>query len=55
MAPITLRSRAQITALLDGLEVVEPGVIAQPWWHPDGEPPQNPLANWAYGAMARKP
>lgn len=32
--PITLRSRAQITALLDGYQVLEPGVVEPVRWRP---------------------
>ena len=55
-APITLRTRAQITAFFDGLDLLEPGVVAQPWWRPDSDQvAADPRANWGYGAVARKP
>jgi hypothetical protein len=54
--PITLRSPDQIAGFFDGLEVLEPGVVAQPWWRPDDEQPtEDPGLNWGYGALARKP
>jgi hypothetical protein len=33
--PSKLRSRAQIAALFDGLELVEPGLVLVPQWRPD--------------------
>lgn len=35
--PIFFRSRAEITALFDGLTVVEPGVVEIPQWRPESE------------------
>jgi hypothetical protein len=53
--PITLRTPTQIAGLIDGLEVVEPGVVAQPWWRPGQPLTDDPALNWGYGAVARKP
>lgn len=36
--PVTPRSAAEITAMLEGLELVDPGVVWAARWHPDGEP-----------------
>ncbi|WAL75328.1 SAM-dependent methyltransferase [Kitasatospora sp. YST-16] len=33
--PLTMRSREQITAFFEGYELVEPGVVYLPEWHPD--------------------
>lgn len=53
--PATLRTRGEILAFFGGLELVDPGLIAQPWWRPDpGSPPADPDANWMYGGLARK-
>jgi hypothetical protein len=52
-----LRSREQITRFFDGLDLVEPGVVHLPDWHPD-EPVSRPLdiSGLLYlGALARKP
>jgi hypothetical protein len=54
-APITLRSPQRITGFFDGLDLLDPGLVPQPWWRPDGEVTANPDANWGYGAVARKP
>jgi O-methyltransferase involved in polyketide biosynthesis len=50
---IRARSRAEVAAFLDGLDLVEPGLVAAPRWRPDSgtEPAETPL--WA--AVARKP
>ncbi|MGH3786306.1 MAG: SAM-dependent methyltransferase [Pseudonocardiaceae bacterium] len=34
-APLTMRTRAQIEALVGGFELVPPGVVFMPLWHPD--------------------
>ncbi|MFF5173592.1 SAM-dependent methyltransferase [Micromonospora sp. NPDC000089] len=51
------RSRAQFTALLDGLEPVEPGIVPVTRWRPDvPEAERPPLAEASIlGAVARKP
>ncbi len=33
--PMTMRSQAQVTALLDGFDLVEPGVVFLPQWRPE--------------------
>jgi O-methyltransferase involved in polyketide biosynthesis len=47
---IRARDRAQIAAFVDGLELVEPGLISAPLWHADGAADEVPL--WA--VVARK-
>ncbi len=54
--PVILRSPEQIAGFLDGLEVLEPGLVSTPRWRPDpvdigGEPPEVDQ----FGAVARKP
>jgi hypothetical protein len=34
-APLTMRSRAEIERLLDGFDLVSPGVVYMPLWRPD--------------------
>jgi hypothetical protein len=49
--------REQITRFFDGLDLVEPGVVHLPDWHPD-EPVRRPLdisGLLFLGALARKP
>jgi len=52
---VRLRSRADLTDLLAGLELVEPGLVTVPEWRPDeGEPvPSQPIP--LYAVVARKP
>jgi hypothetical protein len=54
---VATRSRDEITAFFDGLELVEPGVVFLPEWRPD-QPVEYPLAvggQLLLGGMARKP
>ncbi|BCJ46290.1 hypothetical protein GCM10010168_52410 [Actinoplanes ianthinogenes] len=37
--PLVLRDRAQVAGLFEGWELVEPGVVFCPQWHPDPEDP----------------
>jgi hypothetical protein len=38
-----LRSREEIASFFDGLDIVGPGVVYLPRWHPGGgAPPQGP-------------
>lgn len=52
---MTVRSYDQVSRLLTGLELVEPGLVSLPRWRPEaspwGEPPELP----AVCALARKP
>jgi hypothetical protein len=53
--PVILRSPAQIAGFLDGLELLEPGLVSTPRWRPDpvdigGEPQEVDQ----FGAIARK-
>lgn len=50
--PYTPRPQAQIRAIFDGLELVEPGVSSITEWRPDGI--QRPAIS-AYGGVGRKP
>jgi S-adenosyl methyltransferase len=52
-----MRSRDEITAFFDGLDLVEPGIVFLPEWRPD-RPVSHPLevgAQLLLGGMARKP
>jgi S-adenosyl methyltransferase len=52
-----LRTREEITRFFDGLEIVEPGIVYLPEWHPD-EPVAQPLdiSGLLYiGGLGRKP
>ena len=51
--PFTLRSRAQIMDLLDGFDLVEPGLVPLPEWRPDFNTDRTPLKGPTLGAVAR--
>lgn len=38
-APLVLRSLAEVRALFEGWELVDPGVVQVPLWRPDSKPP----------------
>ncbi|MEV0171863.1 SAM-dependent methyltransferase [Streptomyces sp. NPDC050803] len=50
--PYFLRPVDQIEAYFEGLDLVEPGVVPVPLWHPDTEHPA-PIGQ--HGGLARKP
>ena len=54
--PGLARSRAEILALMEGTELVEPGIVWTPEWRPD-EPadPDQPPERLVYAAVGRKP
>jgi S-adenosyl methyltransferase len=54
--PITYRDRDQIRALFDGWELVEPGVVWLPEWHPDwpDDVGQNPAEVLLAGGVGKK-
>ncbi|GAA2127410.1 SAM-dependent methyltransferase [Streptomyces synnematoformans] len=44
----------RVTAFFDGFDVVEPGVVQLPRWHPDGPVPPRLLDEvWLYGGVGR--
>jgi hypothetical protein len=52
---VLLRTHAETTALFDGLELVQPGVVRVNEWRPDAEADSDNLSAALYGAVARKP
>jgi hypothetical protein len=55
--PLVDRTRGEIAGFLDGLELVEPGLVPVDQWRPDGPSAAVPGGRqppW-YGAVARKP
>jgi hypothetical protein len=48
----TRRTREQVTAFFDGLELLAPGVVQTPQWRPETPPPATPVPMWA--GVARK-
>ncbi|MFJ3788866.1 SAM-dependent methyltransferase [Kitasatospora sp. NPDC090091] len=53
-APLVGRSRDQVRSFLDGLEVLDPGVVTVPLWRPDTTPAPDADRVSMYGAVARK-
>jgi len=49
---ITFRTRAQVAAFFDGLELVEPGLVSTPQWRPGAGVSPRPLPGWV--GVARK-
>ncbi|TCP54905.1 S-adenosyl methyltransferase [Tamaricihabitans halophyticus] len=55
--PVTLRSRAEVAALLDGIELIEPGLIFTPLWRPeelDQVGTEEAKRSGVYAAVGRK-
>jgi hypothetical protein len=54
---LTSRSRAQVEALFKGWDLVDPGVVWVPQWHPEWpqDPQHRPESLALYGGVARKP
>ena len=54
---VTLRNKAQVEALFDGWELIDPGVIQVPLWRPEGRKPRPKELDkaWVYGGAGRKP
>ena len=54
-APFVPRTRAQVLRFFDGFELVEPGVVAAPWWRPDPSHAVEHLEGaWIFGGVGRK-
>ncbi|MDQ0809243.1 hypothetical protein QFZ63_000957 [Streptomyces sp. B3I7] len=55
-SPVTARSRAEILGLLDGFELVEPGLVHVPLWRPgpDDDVPDNPSEYWVLAGVGRR-
>lgn len=53
--PIHARTRAQVTALLHGFDLIEPGVVYMPLWRPNPseQAPENPERYSGYAAVGR--
>ncbi|GIF69750.1 hypothetical protein Ais01nite_77850 [Asanoa ishikariensis] len=52
--PMTMRTRAEVTALFAGLELVPPGVVEMTHWQPDPDTDQS-IELAGYAAMGLKP
>ncbi|MEU9073790.1 SAM-dependent methyltransferase [Kitasatospora sp. NPDC048538] len=54
-APLVGRTRDEVRAFLDGLDVLTPGVTTVPLWRPETTPSPDADRVSMYGAVARKP
>ena len=48
------RTRSQFAAFFDGIELLEPGIVQVPYWHPDEELSPEAASVWSYGGVGRK-
>ncbi len=55
VAPVTLRTFGQVARFLDGLELVEPGIVQCHRWHPGPGVPAGEYEVAGWGAVGRKP
>ncbi|NUT35227.1 MAG: hypothetical protein HOV79_19400 [Hamadaea sp.] len=55
--PMIMRTHAEISAFLDGWDLLEPGLVRLPLWRPGDEDvlPEDPETFAGYAAVARKP
>ncbi|ONI84610.1 hypothetical protein ALI22I_29120 [Saccharothrix sp. ALI-22-I] len=55
--PMTMRSRAEVTAFFDGFDLVDPGVVYLPLWRPESpdEVDEHPERFTGLAAVGRKP
>ncbi|NRQ33001.1 SAM-dependent methyltransferase [Nonomuraea sp. NN258] len=54
-SPLTLRTLDEVTGFFDGLELLEPGVVALPRWRPDPETLHVERESVYYAGVGRKP
>ena len=56
-AQLHVRRRKDVLALVDGLDLVPPGLVWTPQWHPEpgAEMPSRPADSLCYALVARKP
>ncbi|MEY9933615.1 hypothetical protein ABH926_008271 [Catenulispora sp. GP43] len=48
------RDHARITAFFEGFDLIDPGLVRVPLWHPTEEPPADIDQYWMYGGVGRK-
>jgi len=53
---VTLRDPERIERFFDGFDLVEPGAVHVPGWHPELEPhPESNPTRWHFGGIGRRP
>jgi hypothetical protein len=57
MAPAKWRGHAEIRGFFDGFDLLEPGLVFNSQWRPDGPAPfgDQPERSWNYAGVGRKP
>jgi hypothetical protein len=50
-----VRSREEVAAFFNGLEIVEPGLVKASDWRPDGREEAQSADWFEFGGVARKP
>jgi SAM-dependent methyltransferase len=57
VTPLSMRDRSQVTALFTGFDLLEPGVVWAPQWHPDrpDDIGAHPERSGSYVGVGRKP
>jgi hypothetical protein len=53
--PAATRTRDEILAFFDGLEILEPGLVSMPQWRPHEPAPADAGRSWMLGGVGRKP
>ncbi|MCP9963231.1 SAM-dependent methyltransferase [Streptomyces somaliensis] len=54
-SPLAMRSRDEVVRFLDGCEVLDPGLVAMPYWRPETPPEQeDPYAFSGFAGVGRK-
>ncbi|OEV03937.1 SAM-dependent methyltransferase [Streptomyces oceani] len=54
-SPIQLRTRAQVLDFFEGFELLDPGLVAMPRWHPDSAPEhEDPVTFAGFAGVGRK-
>ena len=55
--PVTTRSRQQVSELFAGFELVEPGIVWTPEWHPETpeQVGEHPESSMVYAGVGRRP
>jgi SAM-dependent methyltransferase len=53
--PLVLRTHSQLARLLEGFELIEPGIVHMPLWHPSTEDPviEPPASSCVYAMVAK--
>jgi hypothetical protein len=54
-SPVTRRTRGEILAFFDGLEILEPGLVPVHGWRPGDPSPAGLSKAWILGGVGRKP